>query len=139
MKIVLLQRLLPAYREPMFEALREKTLQEGHCFELWVSPASGSFARRGTEGSLPWVRLLAVKTLPAWLGGVEYQTFSWRDLLAADVIIVPDSARCVSNILALLLRRLFGRPVLTWGHGVNFQPDSMSRLLVKLRYLLPTR
>jgi len=131
LKIVLLQRVLPAYREPLFESLREQALQSGHSFELWISPASGGFARRGTEGGLPWARSLAVKTLPA---GVEYQSLPWRDVLAADVLIVPDSARGTSNILALLLRRLRGKPVLTWGHGVNFQPDAISRLLAAPRY-----
>lgn len=134
MKIVLLQRVLPAYREPLFEALREQARQAGHAFELWVSPASGGFARRGTEGRLPWVRSLAVKALPAWLGGVEYQSLPWREVLAADVVIVPDSARCVSSMLALLLRRLTRKPVLTWGHGANFQPEAISRLLATVRY-----
>lgn len=134
MKIVLLQRVLPAYREPLFEALREQAHQAGHSFELWVSPASGGFARRGTEGRLSWVCSLAVKALPAWLGGVEYQSLPWREVLAADVVIVPDSARCFSNMLVLLLRRLWGKRVLTWGHGVNFQPDAISRLLASLRY-----
>lgn len=134
MKIVLLQRVLPAYREALFEALREQATQAGHSFELWASHASGGFARRGTEGRLPWVRSLAVKTLPVWLGGMEFQSVPWREALAADVVIVPDSARCISNMLLLMLRRLLGKPVLTWGHGVNFQPDVMSRLLATLRY-----
>jgi glycosyltransferase involved in cell wall biosynthesis len=136
LKIVLLQRVLPAYREPLFEALREQTRQAGHSFELWVSPASGTFARRGTEGRLPWARSLVVSALPAWLGGLEYQALPWREVLAADVVIAPDSARCVSNILVLLLRRLWGKRVLTWGHGANFQPGAMSRLLVPFRYLM---
>ncbi len=136
MKIVLLQRVLPVYREPLFEALREQALQAGHSLELWVSPASDRFARRCTEGRLPWERSLAVKALPAWLGGFEYQALPWRELLAADVVIIPDSVRCVSNLLVLLLRRLRGKPVLTWGHGVNFQPDALSRLLEPLRYRL---
>ena len=134
MKIVLLQRVLPAYREPLFEALREQARQGGHAFELWMSSASGGFARRGTEGRLSWARFLGVKALPAWLGGLEYQSLPWREILAADVVIVPDSARCVSNILVLLLRRLSGKPVLTWGHGANLQPDAMSRLLATPRY-----
>lgn len=136
MKIVLLQRVLPAYREPLFEALRQQACQGGHSFELWVSPAPGTFARRGTEGALPWARALAVKALPAWLGGFEYQLLPWRGVLAADVVVVPDSARCFSNVLILLFRRLWGKRVLTWGHGINFQPDAMSRLLASLRYLL---
>lgn len=136
MKIVLLQRVLPVYRESLFEALREQALQAGHSFELWVSPASCTFAQRGTEGRLPWVRSLAVKALPAWLGGEEYQALPWREALAADVVIVPDSARCVSNMCVLLLRRLRGKPVLTWGHGVNFQPNAMSRLLAPVRYCM---
>ena len=134
MKIVLLQRVLPAYREPLFESLRSQAQAADHDFDLWVSPASVSFARRGTEGRLPWMRTLPVKSLPAWLGGLAWQSLPWREVLAADVVIVPDSARCLSNGAALLLRRLFGKPVLTWGHGANFQPDWLSRSMAALRY-----
>ena len=137
MKIVLLQRALPVYRESVFEALREQARQAGHSFELWVSPASGDVARRGTEGHLPWMRSLACITLPPWLGGVTYQKLPWREVLAADVVIVPDVARGISNIMVLLLRRFLRRSVLVWGHGVNFQPDGLGRLfrLPRLRIL----
>ena len=134
MKIVLLQRVLPAYREPLFNELLQQATSEGHSFELWVSPASGAFARRGTEGTLPWVRSFAVKSLPSWLGEFEFQLIPWRDVMSADVFIAPDSTRCLSNILVLLLRRLFGKCVLTWGHGVNYQPDKLSRALSFARY-----
>lgn len=136
MKIVFLQRVLPAYREPLFNALREQASQAGHVFELWVSSAGDVFARRDTEGWLSWARLLGVKALPFWLGGFEYQTLPWREVLAADVVFVPDSLRCVSNELVLLLRRLRGKPVFTWGHGVNFQKDFFSKLLAFGRYRL---
>lgn len=131
-----MQRVLPAYRIQLFEALREQARQDGHSFELWVSPAPTTFARRGTESHLSWARSLAVKALPAWLGGLEYQLLPWRLVLAADVVIVPDNVRCVSNIMVLLSRRLLGKPVLTWGHGANFQSDGKLRWLVSLRYRL---
>lgn len=133
MKIVLLQRVLPAYREPLFETLRMQAQLAGHGFDLWVSAPAAEFSQRGTVGGLPWARLLAVKTLPNWLGGFEYQCVPWRDALAADVLVVPDSARCVSNMLLLLARRLLGKRVLTWGHGANFQPGGLSRLLARCR------
>lgn len=126
--------MLPAYREPLFETLRTQALLSGHAFELWVSAPATEFSQRGTVGGLPWARLLAVKTLPSWLGGLEYQSVPWRAVLAADVVVVPDSARCVSNLLVLLARRLLGKRVLTWGHGANFQPDGLSRLLARWRY-----
>lgn len=101
-----------------------------------MSSASGTYTRRRTEGRLPWARALVVSALPAWLGGLEYQALPWREVLAAEVVIVPASARCVSNMLVplvLLCQRLQGKPVLTWGHDVNFPPDAMARLMPALR------
>lgn len=125
--------MLPAYREAVFESLRAESARTGHQFELWVSPATPDFARRGTEGFLEWARLIPVKKFAAWFGGLEWQNLPWRDVFSADVIIVPDSARTLSNVFVLIVRRLIHKPVLTWGHGVNFQPNQLSRKLAGLR------
>ena len=135
-KIVLLQRVLPAYREPLFEALRQQASAAGHDFQLWFSPASGDFARRGTEGTLSWAQSLPVTVLRTPLGTIEWQGLPWRDVVAAEVMIVSDNARHVSNLAAILIRRLIRKPVLTWGHGVNFQPNATSRLVAGLRVRL---
>lgn len=135
LKIVLLQRVLPAYRESVFDCVRQQASQAGHAFELWVSRAAGSFAGRGTEGGLPWAQGMPVRRIFGRFG-LEWQSLPWRNVLACDVMIVPDNLRVLSNLFALLLRRLAGKPALTWGHGANFQPDGLSRLATSVRFHL---
>jgi L-malate glycosyltransferase len=125
--------VLPAYREPLFEALRNQAYYESVELELWHSLPEAVFARRGTTGHLPWATRVTVWTLPRWLGGVEWQRLPWFDVISADVMIVSDNVRVLSNAAAIILRRLVGKPVLTWGHGVNFQPNSASRRFARLR------
>ncbi|WP_394752638.1 glycosyltransferase family 4 protein [Crenothrix sp.] len=136
MKIVFIQRVLPRYRQALFDELRKQSIAQGHSFSLWVSLPHAIFERRGTSGSLDWVDWVRCVSLPDRLGSIEFQFLPWRKLIAADVVIVPDSARCLSNLAVLVLRRLLGRQVLTWGHGINFQPDSFSKRYEKLRLWL---
>lgn len=133
MRIVLVQRLIPVYREVLFEALRMRCADAGHTFELWTSDPADAFVRRGTHGALSWATRCPVRRLP---GGLEWQRLPWRDVLGCDLLIVPDQLRTLSNFAAIALRRLAGRPVLTWGHGRNFQPNALSRTLARMRLRL---
>lgn len=117
----------------MFEELRQSAEGAGANLELWYSPPLAGFARRGTSGHLPWARQLPVWTLPRRLGGLEWQHLPWRQVVTAEVMIVSDNVRVLSNLAVLVLRRLLGKPVLTWGHGVNFQPGPSSQRLACLR------
>lgn len=136
MRIVLVQRLVPVYREVLFDAMRRQCAARGDHFELWASDPPQAFARRGTQGGLAWARRFPVLGLP---GGIEWQRLPWREVLDCDVLIVPDQLRTLSNFAAIVLRRLFGRPVLTWGQGRNFQPGIASRWLSRLRLGLMRR
>lgn len=133
MKIVLIQRLVPTYREVVFDRMRAQCEAAGDTFELWTSDPPEGFTRRGTHGAVAWATRVPVWTL---LGGIEWQRLAWRDVLECDVLILPDQLRTFSNIAAMLLRRLAGKPVLTWGHGRNFQPNVLSRALAILRFRL---
>ena len=136
LKIILLQRVLPVYRESLFERLRDLWQVRGDAFELWVSGAEAAFARRGTEGQLDWAVKLPVLTLPGTRGNLEWQQMRWSGVLAADVMIIPDNLRVISTLVILLLRRLLRKPVLVWGHGVNFQPDNFGMRMAGLRACL---
>lgn len=135
MKIVLIQRLVPVYREVVFDRMRAQCEAAGDAFELWTSDPPEAFAKRGTHGGVAWAMRFPVWALP---GGIEWQRLDWRKVLDCDVLVIPDQFRTLSNVVAMLLRRLVGKPVLTWGHGRNFQPNPMSRALAKLRLRLLT-
>lgn len=125
--------MLPVYREPLFERLRAMIEAHGDAFELWVSEAESGFARRGTEGRLDWAVQLPVFAVPGSRGNLEWQRVRWADVLTADVMVIPDNLRVLSTLAILLLRRLRRKPVLVWGHGVNFQPDWFGERMAGLR------
>lgn len=101
-----------------------------------MSPAEKSFAARGTEGGLPWAVSVPVRQLGPAKFGIEWQRLPWRQVISADAVIVPDNVRVLSNIAVIWLRQLMGKPVITWGHGVNFQPRASSKLFARLRSFL---
>ena len=136
MKVIFIQRVLPRYREPLFEELSRQCCDAGISFDLYLSPAEKSFAARGTEGGLSWAKSVPARRLGPTRFGIEWQRLPWRRVLSADVVIVPDNVRVLSNIAVIWLRRLLGKPVITWGHGVNFQPRASGKLLARLRSLL---
>ena len=125
--------MLPVYREPLFERLRSLIQARGDDFELWVSGAEAGFARRGTEGRLDWAVQLPVFAVPGGRGQLEWQRVRWADVLTADVMVIPDNLRVLSTLAILLVRRLRQKPVLVWGHGVNFQPDWFGERMAGLR------
>ena len=125
--------MLPVYREPLFERLRGLIEARGDTFELWVSEAEAGFARRGTQGLLDWAVRLPVYAVPGSRGQLEWQRVRWADVLTADVMVIPDNLRVLSTLAILLLRRLRQKPVLIWGHGVNFQPDWFGERMAGLR------
>lgn len=134
--LVFIQRVLPRYREPLFEEVSRQCRNAGISFDLCVSPAEQSFAARGTEGALSWAVSVPVRQLGPAKFGIEWQRLPWRQVISADAVIVPDNVRVLSNIVVIWLRRLMGKPVITWGHGVNFQPRVSSKLFARLRSFL---
>ena len=131
-----IQRVLPRYREPLFEEVSRQCRNIGISFSIVVSPAEKRFAARGTEGGLQWARSIPACHLGPAKYGIEWQRLPWRDVLRADAVIVPDNVRVLSNLAVIWLRRLLGKPVITWGHGVNFQPRVSSKLFARLRSFL---
>ena len=127
---------MPAYREPLFRTIREAAKKDGHEFQVVASHASPEFATRDTEGKLEWARMVPVRKWPRLLGGFEWQSLPWRDILNADVVITSDNLRILSGLAVLLSRRVLRKPVLTWGHGTNFQPTWLSRILASPRFAL---
>ncbi|GEM_PF-4987361 len=136
MNIVFIQRVLPIYRQSLFDELRKQSLTQGHQFALWVSKPNSAFTKRVAAGALEWVDWVHCVSLPKVVGAIEFQLLPWRKLLEADVVIVPDNLRCLSNLVVLVLRRFLGRPVISWGYGGNFQPTHFSMLFAKLRLWL---
>ncbi len=77
-------------------------------------------ATRKDEGTLPWTEKVHNRYLN--VGGV-YLTWQPlpKDLGDADLVILMQENKILSNYPQILRRRLLGKAVGFWGHGRNFQ------------------
>lgn len=120
---VIVQYRLLHYRLAMFERLRQACADRGIKLELVTGQATRRESVRADEGSLPWARKVINRV---W--EVGSRDWLWQplpaDLRHADLVVVMQESRLLSNYLLLLRRVLGGRTrVAYWGHGRNFQSD----------------
>lgn len=127
-KIVILQHRLMHYRVSFFERVRELGALRGFEVVLVHGQPSKSEALKRDTGKL--VGAFLVKNF--------YLSFFGRDLLwqpfplqlnSADLVIVMQENRILSNYLIILRRLLTRRLVAYWGHGANLQSRSRDGLL----------
>lgn len=127
-RVVILQHRLLHYRVSFFDRLREICLDHEIEIRLVHGHASAKDLSRGDEGSLPWADI--VKNRYLTLGGRE---LVWQslpsDLFGADLIVMMQENRMLSNY-PLQIRRAVGQVRLAfWGHGRNFQSRKPNGLL----------
>ncbi len=137
-KVVILQHRLLHYRLGLFERLRAACATRGIELHLVHGQASHREAIRNDEGSLPWAH--RVRNIFAEFGerDVLWQPLP-RDLRDADLLVVMQESRILSNYPLLLSRLWSSRRVAYWGHGANFQSDAPAGLREKWKRLLLNR
>lgn len=125
--VCIIQPRLPAYRVPVFEALRDSLSAQEIGLGLVYSKAAGAEALRKDEGDLDWATVVPNRR---WsLGDIE---LSWQPALrhaaAADLIIVPHENRFLLNYLLLLRKPFTGQKLAFWGHGANMHHLNSPRI-----------
>jgi L-malate glycosyltransferase len=138
-RVVILQRDLPHYRSPFFECLRAELLERGVQLDVVRSGPRGHGRLPGDIGDLPWSH-----TRPAREFGIGEHRGLWQSLdrtvSSADLVIVEQAARLISNYALLARQILLKRPMALWGHGRNFQSDAArTRAAERLKYWLSKR
>lgn len=122
-KIVILQHRLLHYRTNLFEQLRQACFNRGIDLQLVHGQASRRESIKKDEGSLPWARKVRNHFLEVCEKDLVWQPFP-ADLRDADLVVVMQESRILSNYPLLLSRLWSSRKVAYWGHGVNFQSDA---------------
>ena len=134
-KVVICQYRLLHYRTTLFECLRTACAQRGIDLHLLHGQASRRESVKKDEGSLPWA--IKVKNR-FWEVGAR--DLVWQPLPAesrdADLVVVMQESRILSNYPLLLSRIWSPRKVAYWGHGVNFQSDAPAGLREKWKKVL---
>ena len=126
--VIIIQDLLPHYRIPFFNALKERLFDENIDLRLFYGlPDVRPDPRAVTEqllGDLRWAEAFTKHHLP--FGAVWHPILNQvRD---ADLVIVEHASRLLVNY-ALYLSRFFGGPKLAfWGHGWDHQTDRQDSL-----------
>jgi len=127
-RVLVVQRILPHYRVPFFDALHDQLAVRGIDMQVVYGQHAPGTVPQSVSLRRSWARFVTNRYLI--LGGFE---FVWQPAMrlttGADLVIIEHAARLLGNY-PLLARRWFGKGRLAfWGHGANLQarrPDSYS-------------
>lgn len=124
-KVAILQHRLLHYRTKFFEQLRAACAERGIELHLVHGQASRRELVKKDEGSLSWARKVQNHFLEVGDRDLVWQPFP-AALKDADLVVVMQENRILSNYPLLLSRLWSKRKVGYWGHGKNFQSDAPS-------------
>lgn len=127
-RVVVVQRVLTHYRVPFFEGLRERLASNGVTLELVVGQSTTAASTKRDEATLAWATQVDNRYLPIGLGNHLVWQPVVRVARRADLVVVEQASRLLVNYLLLANRRLGGAKVAFWGHGVNLDRESASRI-----------
>jgi len=137
-KVVICQHRLLHYRLGLFERLRAACAHRGIDLHLVHGQASRRELVKKDEGSLPWAHKVNNRFWELGARDLVWQPFPAR-LRDADLVVVMQENRILSNYPLLLSRLWSPRRVAYWGHGVNFQSDAPAGLREKWKQMLLKR
>ncbi|MEW8441401.1 MAG: glycosyltransferase family 4 protein [Candidatus Thiodiazotropha taylori] len=120
MKVVIVQHRLMHYREKLFEELRRECNYRGIEIHLVHGQATRRESIKKDEGSLPWAHKVINRFIEVGSKDIIWQPMP-EIIRDADLIIIMQENRIISNYLLLLSRLWSRRKVAYWGHGRNFQ------------------
>lgn len=130
-KVVIIQRNIPHYRKPFFESLR-KRLEE--C-DIDLCVIYGSKAHDHLLIDAPdW----ALYRPLYWFGKMSWHR-TWSQVFNADLVIVPQEVKCLSNLTHYVVSRITTQKFAYWGHGKNFQATSPNSLVERFKKILSRR
>lgn len=137
-KVVICQYRLLHYRTELFNQLRQACADRQIDLYLVHGQATRREVEKKDEGVLSWAHKVVNKV---WEIGVR--DWIWqplpRELRNADLVVVMQESRILSNYPLLLSRLWLDRRIGYWGHGVNFQSDAPTGLRERWKRFLLNR
>jgi hypothetical protein len=126
--VLVVQRVLTHYRVPFFDKLRNRLKGEGIRLDLVVGQPTTAGASKHDQATLAWATQVNNRYLPMGRG----KHLVWQPVVRmarkADLVVVEQASRLLVNYVLLANRRLGGAKVAFWGHGVNLDRESASRI-----------
>lgn len=137
-KVAILQHRLLHYRVGLFEQLRTQCAIRGINLHLVHGQPTRRELSKKDVASIGWADVVTNKV---W--EVGDRDWLWQSYPAhlhdADLVVLMQENRLLSNYLLLLSRIWSTRKVAFWGHGVNFQSDAPAGLRERWKQLMLTR
>jgi len=122
-RVTILQSRLFHYRVPLFEHLRRLLSEHGVELHLVHGQPSAREASRRDEGHLAWAH--RVRNRYFQVGGVDLLMQPLpRPARDAELVVLMQENRILSNYGLLAKRKLSGRRLAWWGHGRNLQSQA---------------
>lgn len=133
-KVVIFQHRLLHYRTALFERLREVCAERGIELHLLHGQASPRELAKRDEGILPWAHKVQNRFWEVGERDLLWQPFP-KALRNADLVVLMQENRILSNYPLLLSRSWSPCKVAYWGHGKNFQSGAPTGLREKWKDL----
>src|SRR6185369_11400099 len=137
-KVVILQHRLLHYRVSFFEQLRQLCATRGIELHLVHGQASRREKAKKDEGSISWSHKVNNSFWEVGSADVIWQPFP-KSLRDADLIVLIQENRIISQYLFILSRYWSKRKIAYWGHGANLQSKAPRGLRERWKQLLLTK
>lgn len=130
-KVVIVQRVLPNYRVPFFQGLRDRLTENGVDLSLVYGQGNEHDRIKKDSAELAWGTRIRNRYL---IGGYVWQP-CLEHCRGADLVVVENANRLIVNYW-LQLKQIFGaQKIAFWGHGKNFQGGGWLSRIVKDRLM----
>lgn len=137
-KVVIFQYRSLHYRVGLFEKLREQCASRGIELRLVHGQATRRELPKKDVGAVPWADVVINKVMEVGERDWLWQPFP-AHLRDANLVVVMQESRLLSNYPLLLSRWWSNRKVAYWGHGINFQSDAPTGMRERWKRFLLTR
>ena len=137
-KVIIVQYRLLHYRLELFERLLKACEARGIKLHLVHGQPTQREEKKRDVGFLPWADAVVNRYVSVGSKEVLWQPFPTQHC-DADLVIVMQENRLLSNYPWLFLRSLHKAKVGYWGHGRNFQTRRPTGLLEKWKQFLVGR
>ena len=122
-KVTIIQRILPHYRVPFFEALYCELARDGIELQLIYGQEYPGTVPRSELLKHPWTIRIENRYLNTPLGQVVWQA-CLSHLQDSDLIVVEQANSLLLNYWLMISRGRRQHRLAFWGHGRNFQARS---------------
>lgn len=122
-KVTIIQRILPHYRVPFFEALHCELARDGIELQLIYGQEYPGTVPRSELLKHPWTIRIENRYLNTPLGQVVWQA-CLSHLQDSDLIVVEQANSLLLNYWLMISRGRCKHRLAFWGHGRNFQARS---------------